>query len=116
MKKIFLTILANFIFLFHFAILIVIFFGWLVPVIWPGYVTVLIVTLGLDIVLGYCILSKWEFDIRKKLNPHLNYNYSFSSYYTHKLTKKWISERFVETIGMVFIVLSLCITLYFHFL
>jgi uncharacterized protein DUF2784 len=116
MKKISLTILANFIFLFHCAILLVVFFGWLVPALWPVYIAVLIVTLGLDIVLGYCILSKWEFQIRKKLNPHLNYDYSFSSFYTYKLTRKRIPERFVETVGVIFIVFSLCISLYFHFL
>ena len=116
MRKISLTFLANFIFIFHCAILLVIFFGWIIPALWPVYAAVLAVTLILDIVLGYCILSAWEFQIRKKLNPHLNYHHSFTSFYTHKLTRQRISEKFIENTMVLFILASLCITLYFHFL
>jgi hypothetical protein len=115
MKRIGLIIAANALFLFHCAILAIIFFGFLVPSIWLVYMAVMSITLLLDIILGYCILSKWEFDIRKKLNPHLNYDYSFSSYYTYKLSRKRISEIFIERVGFFFLVSSLIINIAFRF-
>ena len=105
---------ANVMFLFHCCVLLVIVFGWLAPSIWPFYMALLGVTLVLDIILGYCILSKWEFVLRKKVNPHLDYDYSFSSYYLERLAGKRISEHFVSRVGSFFLVASLAINLFFH--
>ena len=62
------------------------------------------------------ILSKWEFDLRKKLNPQLDYEYAYSSYYTYRLTHGFFSARFLAQAGIVFTTLSLVLNLYFRFL
>ncbi len=78
--------------------------------------TVLILTLLSDIVFGYCILSKFEFAIRKKLNPETNYHYTFSSYYTYKLTNKKISDTFIINVAYIFLTSSILINLFFKFI
>jgi hypothetical protein len=107
MKRVWWWVMANIIFIVHCAVLFVAVFGWLFPSIWYGYMALLVVILALDWLLGYCILSKWEFMIRKKLKPHLNYDYSFSSYYTYRLTQKRLSEHFVSQVGSVFLIISI---------
>ena len=115
MKRFFLKLLANIVFVVHCVIVLTVLFGWLIPQIWWGYMIILAGTLLLDIVLGYCILSRFEFNLRKKLNPRLNYENSFSSYYTYKLTRTRISEKFIEIIGLIFLTSSLVINVYIHF-
>lgn len=74
------------------------------------------ISLVSELVLGYCILSKWEFDIRKKINPKLDYDYSFSSYYTYKITEHRLRANFYQFWATLFLSLSLLINLYFKFL
>lgn len=116
MNKKLLLVAANGIFLVHCLVVFTIFFGWLFPKIWLLYMIVLVSTLVLDIILGYCILSKWEFDLRKKINPKLDYSYNFTSYYTRDLFKQQLSEKFITTIGFIFIGSSILINVYFHYL
>ncbi len=116
MKKFSLTIIANAIFLIHATVVFLAFFGWLFSKIWLIYMAVLILTLISDIVFGYCILSKFEFSIRKKLNPETNYNYTFSSYYTYKLTNHKISDKFIINVAYVFLTSSILINLFFKFI
>ena len=116
MKKISLIILANTIFLIHSAVVLIAFFGWLFPKIWIIYMAVLILTLLSDIIFGYCILSKFEFAIRKKNNPKTDYNYTFSSYYTYKLTNQRISDKFIINIAYIFLTGSILINLFFKFI
>ena len=108
-------IIADIIFLAHFLVLVIALFGWLVPSLWYVYMTVLILTLLSDLAFGYCILSKWEFDLRKKINPELDYRYSWTTFYTYKYTQNIISERFIERAAQVFIIGSLIFNIYFHY-
>jgi len=108
-------ITADFIFLIHSIVLIVALFGWLVPSIWFIYIAVLVLTLLSDIAFGCCILSKWEFDLRKKINPQLNYHYSWTTYYTYRFTQHLVSEVFIERMAQVFIIGSLLLNVYFHY-
>ncbi len=108
-------IFADFIFIFHVLVLAVILFGWAVPNIWHFYMGTLVITLLSELILGYCFLSKWEFDIRKKLNPEIDYDYSFSGYYTYKLTQHRISSRFLLRAGIIFLTTSILINVYFRF-
>lgn len=100
------------IFLFHCAIGVVIFLGWLWQSIWPLYVGLLIVVLFQNIILGYCVLSRLEFALRRMLNPRLRYEYNFTTYYTYKLTHKRLSTRFVQILGTIFLTVSLAVSLY----
>lgn len=113
--KYFYRILADLIFILHATILIIALFGWLVPSLWYVYMTILILTLLSDVAFGYCILSKWEFDLRKKIDPSVNYRYSWTTFYTYKFTQNVISETFIERSAQVFIVGSLVLNIYFHY-
>lgn len=108
---------AELVFLFHFGlVLLVVFFGWYVPSLWPWYTVALVATLISDLTFGCCILSKWEFDLRKKINPQTNYDYTWATHYTYKLTNHRMSNKLFERIATLFLVVSLANNLYFHFL
>jgi len=106
---------ANAIFALHAAVVAIIGFGWLAPRIWPLYMVTLLVTLISEVALGYCFLSKWEFDLRKHIDPTLDYDYSFSSFYTYKLTHQHLSQRIIKYAGLVFLIGSIAISIYFKF-
>jgi len=106
---------ANTLFLLHVLLVIVVVFGWMVPKIWPLYLTALVVTLISDIVFGYCLLSKWEFDLRKKIDPSTDYNFTWTTFYTYKFTNKRISDRFYKRAAIAALVLCIAINLYFKF-
>ena len=74
--------------------------------------TILIGTLISDAMFGYCVLSKWEFDLRKSSNPPIDYDYTWSSYYTHWFTKQRISNAFIEKAAFVFLTVSLAANIY----
>lgn len=107
---------ADFILVVHFFVVVLVLFGWLVPSLWLVYIAIVTGALISELLLNYCFLSKWEFDLRKKINPKLNYDYSYTSYYTYKLTHQHLSSRFLARVGIMFTTLSLAINLYFKFL
>jgi len=106
---------ADAIFLLHLVLVLLVVFGWAIAELWWVYMGALVVTLLSDLVFGYCILSKWEFDLRKKLNPATNYNYTWTTFYTYKITNKRISDRFYKRAAIVALVLCIAINLYFRF-
>lgn len=101
------------IFALHCVVGVIIFLGWLWPSIWPLYIAILVYVFFQNLILGYCILSRWEFSLRRMLNPRLRYTYNFTTYYTYKLTHRRLSTRFVQVIGTFFLAASLGIQLYF---
>jgi hypothetical protein len=105
---------ADVIWLCHFAVVCIALFGWLIPQLWFLYVAVLAGTLISTLTLGYCILSKWEFDLRKKVNPSMAYDFSYASFYTYRLTLGHLSNVFLARAGVLFAAASLIITLYFR--
>ena len=109
-------LIADAIFLLHVAVVFVITLGWLWPGLWPLYMCLLIVTLISDFILGYCILSKWEFDLRKRLNPHIEYEYAFASYYTYKLTNKRIGNELLANMVYLFLSVSIILALWTHYM
>lgn len=113
--KLIYRISADAIWLIHFLVVVLVLFGWLVPSLWYVYMAVLAGALLSELLLNYCFLSKWEFDLRKKINPGLDYDYSYTSYYTYKLTRQHLSTRFLARAGIVFTSFSLAINLYFRF-
>lgn len=115
-RKFFYRVIADSIWILHFFVVLIGCFGWLLPSIWLLYICVLIIALISELSLGYCFLSKWEFDLRKKINPNVNYDYGFTSYYTYKFTNHRISNRFYQQVATVFMVVSLLLWIYFRFL
>ncbi len=108
-------LLANGILFIHCIVLAIVLFGWLVPKLWPFYMATLLGTLVFELALGYCVLSKWEFALRKKIDPQTDYDYSFSSFYTHKLTQNHLSMKFFQVAATFFLVASLGLNIYFKF-
>ena len=107
---------ADAIFLVHAMIFVTVLFGWAVPDIRFLYMLLLVAVLLSDLFLGYCILSKWEFNLRKKFNPSINYNYSWTSYYTFRLYEKTqLPDAFWKRASAFFLIGSLAINMYFRY-
>ncbi|MBP9710895.1 MAG: DUF2784 family protein [Candidatus Pacebacteria bacterium] len=107
---------ADAIFILHFLLVLLVVFGFLLPSFWYLYMAALVATLISDLVFGYCILSKWEFDLRKKINPKINYNFTWTTYYTYKITNYKISDNFYRRASIVVLVGCIALNLYFKFL
>ena len=111
MNKKLIILEANLVFLVHCVVVFIIVFGWAFEKLNIIYPIVLFITLILEIIFGYCILTEVEFRLRKKIEPSLNYDYSFLTYYMYRIYNLKISRRFLDAIYKVFLVAS--ITIYF---
>src|SRR3989344_3309242 len=98
---------ADVLFVMHLALVLLAVFGWAVPSLWWVYMGALVVTLISDVVLGYCILSKWEFDLRKRLDPTVDYNYTWTTFYTYRITKHRISDTFFRRSAIIALTLAI---------
>ncbi len=107
---------ADTIWLVHFAVVLVVLFGWLIESLWFLYMAVLLGFLTSILTFGYCILSKWEYNLRKKIDPELVYDFTYTSYYTYQLTRGSLSNIFIVRTATIFVGLSLAINLYFRYL
>ncbi len=108
-------IFADIIFIVHAGLFPIVLLGWMVPSIWYFYMTIMALTLVSALTFGYCILSKWEFDLRKQIDPKIDYNYTWSGYYVHRFTQKHLPEAFWKRMSIVFLAGSLAINIYFHY-
>jgi len=104
-------ILADTIFAVHLVVVLIVLFGWLLPSIWWMYVTILTISLISELYFGYCILSKWEFDLRKQLHSDIDYTYEFTTYYTRHITQGRIRVLFYQTWATIFLSVSLVVAL-----
>jgi hypothetical protein len=114
--KVIYRLLADSIWLLHFFVVAICLFGWLLPGIWHVYIFVLASVLASNILWSHCFLSKWEFDLRKMIDPRLRYDYAYTSYYTYNVTKGYLSRDFLRWAGLGFTSVSLVINLYFKYL
>ena len=104
-------LLADFIFVIHIAVVYIILFGWYHERYHTVYLFTLITTLLSEVILGYCILTKWEFDLRKKVKPELAYDSNFMSYYVHKFFKLNLPKQYIKYPALVFLIVSILLTL-----
>ena len=104
-------LVANLFFVLHFIFVGIIFFGWMFPRIYFLYISILLGTLFCWIFLGYCPITKWEFNIRRKYEPSLNYKNEYMEYYISKFFKINIPVIFIRAVGIIFLVISLLIAL-----
>lgn len=114
--KILYRIAADILVIFHTILFLFILLGWLIPNVWWLYMIALVITLVSDIVFGYCILSRWEFWLRKKVNPNIDYDFGFATYYTYKLTNHRMSNVFFDRAAIVFLIIMILLQVYFKFL
>lgn len=113
--RLFYRITAEIVFIIHIGILFMVLFGWIWPNMWKTYMLTILVVMISDVVFGLCLMSKWEFDLRKKVNPHLNYNYSWITYYMHKIISYRLSDVFYSRVAIFFLASSFVINIYFHY-
>ncbi|MDO8423984.1 MAG: DUF2784 family protein [bacterium] len=78
-------ILADFIFIVHLALVLIVSIGWLVPGMYYIFLTLLGLTFLMEIFLGYCPLTPLEFNLRRKLNPTATYGSSCITHYMRAL-------------------------------
>jgi hypothetical protein len=109
------TLAANAIFAAHCLVCVLGAIGWYFPLLHTIWVTGMLVSLVLGNTLGYCILSKWEFDIRKQIEPQTNYDYAWSTFYTHKLTNGKISDGTIRSILNILMITALVTFFYFNY-
>lgn len=75
---------ADFIFLVHFALVALVSLGWLIPGFFYAHLTLLALTLISELTLGYCVLTRLEFGLRRKMDPTLVFDKSCMVHYTRK--------------------------------
>ena len=114
-QKYFYRIVADALFLVHLLLFILVLTGYLFPKLWYPYMIAISITLISDIIFDCCLVSKWEFDLRKKANPAIEYNYTFATFYTYKLTNSRMSDIFYRRMAVIFLALSLGLNVYFHY-
>ncbi len=100
-------ILANLVFIVHLILVLVILFGWYITKIKYIYLWSLILTLISEVVFGFCLLTKWEFDLRKKIDPNLKYDYSFVSYYAYKYLGINPPKKLIKYLALIFLITSI---------
>ncbi len=99
----------------HVLVLIVIIFGFLLPQNWTYlYISVLSVTLLSWVLLGYCPLTKWEFDLRKKYSTFPEYHYEYLHYWGYKLFKININPKIIRIVGSIFLAVLIIVWLVTH--
>jgi hypothetical protein len=75
---------AEIVFAIHFILVAIVALGWLIPGFFYAHLTLLVLTISSEILLGYCILTRIEFGIRRKLDPALVFDKSCMVHYIRK--------------------------------
>lgn len=75
---------AGIIFSAHFVLVLIVAVGWLVPGLFYLHTALLAATIMSEILFGYCVLTRLEFGLRKKLNPDAVFDRSCIAHYTRK--------------------------------
>lgn len=84
-QKFFYNTFANVIFLMHLSLVLIVCIGWLFPSIFYLFLTLLVGTALSEVFLGYCILTKWEFGLRRKINSTKQFDTSCIFHYGRAL-------------------------------
>ena len=108
--------IANTIFFIHLFLVLFILFGGFLPNLWYLYIPIVVIALLSEVMLGYCFLSKWEYGLWKKIDPTINYDYTFTTHYTYKLTGKKLPASFYSKAATIFMIFSIGISLFFKLL
>jgi hypothetical protein len=112
MKKTIVKILANGILFVHALVVFIILFGWRFDKFSWVYISILSITFFTQLFLGYCFLTRWEFNLRKKLDPTLDYDSSFLSWYMYKYSNIHIPTKGIKYVSLAFLFISIVIFLY----
>jgi hypothetical protein len=86
---------ADFVFFIHLLLIFTVAFGWLIPGLFYTHLTLVVLTLLSELLWGYCLLTRLEFGIRKKLNPALLFDTSCIIHYVRKW--KGLAPRIISS-------------------
>lgn len=84
MKKLSYKVAAEIVFSVHFLLVATVSLGWLIPGMFYIHLALLLATLLSEIFLGYCVLTRLEFGLRRKLDPTLVFDKSCMIHYLRK--------------------------------
>jgi hypothetical protein len=103
-------VLAWFLAALHLIVTLIIFFGWSISSISYIYISVLVGTALSWLLTGGCILSKFEYEVRRNLDPQLEeYDHSYIHFHLRKWLGKAPSINFIRNAGYVFISTSIVV-------
>lgn len=89
-------IAAELVFLFHAGSILIIGLGWAIPALLPVHIALLFGGLFLQLILGHCFLSRWEFWLRKKVDPSIAYDAAYITHYMRVLFGNQIRPQFMR--------------------
>ena len=85
--------------------------GWLVPGFFFAYLAIMLASIVSELYFGYCVLTKLEFGLRKKVEPNLVFNTSCIKHYAFKFFKigkpAQLNGTTAKTRGYSFLILLL---------
>ena len=108
-------ILADFIVVLHVAVVLLLVFGWKLPdgYIWMYHVgLVLVIVFG--IIFGGCILTIWEYNLRKKTGVDISFEDPFIIYYVYKNTRLRIPPTIFRVVSVSFYLVSIGVQIYIY--
>ena len=77
--------LASLVFVIHLILVSVVTFGWLNGDLYLLFLGALVATVISELIYGSCLLSTWEFNLRRKIDPSKKYDASCIVHYGRKL-------------------------------
>ncbi len=106
-------VLAEALFVLHFFLVVFVALGWMIESLRYVYIAILIATFISDATLGYCLLSRWEFKLRKSVDHRIHYDHTWLNYYAAKiLGQQKISNSFIERGALIFLTVALAANMY----
>lgn len=96
MERIVYRIIAESIFVLHALSILIIAFGWAIPTLFSLHIVLLFGGLFLQIVLGNCFLSRWEFWFRKKVDPSISYDSAYINHYLRLIFGDSLRPQFMR--------------------
>lgn len=84
-RKVLYRILADFVFVVHLSLVLLVVVGWLVPVLFYPFLVAVVLTFLSELFFGFCFLSKIEFGLRKRIDPNKIFDKSCIAHYVRSL-------------------------------
>lgn len=106
---------ADVVFFFHFIWIMLGMFAWAWAELWYTYVFVVVTTIASYLFSRNCILTRWEFALRRRAGQWLDFSSDWIPYYTHKLGGSRVSDAFLFRAALFFLVSTLALNLYFRY-
>lgn len=94
--------------------------GWIFPKTRKLHLITIALTFGSWFILGfwygfgYCFLTDWHWDVKKKLGE-TNLPSSFIKYFADKISGKDISTTLVNNVTLIVFIITIILTIYYNF-